>query len=186
MSMGLWKMMVDRMPLGSTVLPFWRGESTMHPDFCEMISCLNGCKVVLATNGIITDKIIDVLPYIDVINVSIHNQDSYTGYVSLRDHVIGSKPIVIASMVEGERPLVENPRIYKKHSVDGSWGKVEEIPLGLSRGNSCSRLNETVLSWDGRSCRCCYVWDTSKTKQFNYPDETCSTCNQWAGGDRTL
>ena len=173
-----WHSIINWIPKGSTILPFWRGESTLHPDFCEMINELDGYDVVLATNGTNPKPVIDVLSCLSSVNVSIHNQDSYAGYMKILGHVYNSRPNVIASMVEGEFPLTTVDRIYRKHTVNGVWGKVEG--MDGTKEERCSKMDEVVITWDGNRAWCAHVWDIFA------PQSVCSTCNQWMGNGRTL
>ena len=175
MSEETWKDTLHNIPMDSTILPFWRGESTLHPDFCMMMEDLAEYKeVVITTNGTNSNLIINVLPYLSVVNVSIHGIGSYEGYLKIREYANGTK--VIASRVEGELPFTAN-RIYKMHTTDGVWGKVDGMNGPPTK--VCSRLSETVIAWNGDRGRCCYVWDTSAQ------NSVCDTCDQWVS-DRTL
>jgi len=176
MSMPMFFNILHDVPKGSTVLPFWRGESTLHPRFCDMIEQLKDYDVVLATNGIKVEPILAVLDYLSVINVSIHNQKSYEGYLELKNHVVDSKPSIIASRVEGEPEFVKDSRVYKRHSEDGIWGKVVG---SIGDRSGCPRLSESVYSWDGQKGKCCYVWDLKTI-------DPCKDCDQWMGNGRTL
>jgi len=178
MSTELWHKIINKIPLGSTVLPFWRGESTLHADFREMIMDLEGYDVVLATNGTNPYPILDVMEYLNVINVSIHNRESYDGYKKIISHVKGSKPSVIASKVEGEPEFTKIDRIYKCHTVNGIWGKVNGLN-GVRKGK-CAKMDESIITWDGEVGRCCYVWDISASSSV------CSNCDQWMGNGKTL
>ena len=179
MSEETWKNTIEKIPYASTILPFWRGESTLHPEFREMVKGLKGYDVVLATNGTNPDVVIDVMPYLSAINVSLHNEESYDGYKKIVGHISNGRPTVIASMVEEEIPLAVVDRVYKKHTVNGIWGKVE----GIERKNEptiCERINESIFSWDGKVGKCCYVWDVVASSSV------CSTCSQWMGYGKTL
>lgn len=178
MSTELWHKIINEIPLGSTVLPFWRGESTLHPDFREMIMDLRDYDVVLATNGTNPYPILDVMEYLSAINVSIHNRDSYEGYKKIIGHVKGSKPSVIASKVEGEPEFTKIDRVYKCHTVNGIWGKVKGVN-GV-RKDKCAKMDESIITWDGEVGRCCYIWDTVASSS------ACSNCDQWMGNGKTL
>lgn len=176
MSEDVWDRTLRKIHKGSTVLPFWRGESTLHPEFCAMIRDLEGNDIVLATNGTKPDPVIEILPYLSVVNVGIHGHSSYEGYLKIRDHANGTK--VIVSMVEGEKQFLPIDRIYKRHSVNGIWGKVDGLKIETLSTARCSRLDEVVIAWNGDFGHCCYVWDTSK--------RSCSDCDQWMGNGKTL
>lgn len=178
MTKGMWNSIVKNIPEGSTILPFWRGESTLHPDFCNMIRKLDGYDVVLSTNGTNPDAVIDVLDCFNVVNVSIHGLKSYNGYIKIASRVKNGKPKINASHVEGEPILTVYDRIYKRHTINGIWGKVEGIQK--STPMSCSRMGEIVIGWNGDRGQCCYVWDTMA------PPSVCATCDQWMGNGRTL
>lgn len=175
-SEDLWNSIIAKIPTGSTILPFWRGESTLHPDFVYRILSLEGNDVVLATNGTKPDEVIEVMDYLNVVNVSIHGQESYEGYLKIKKHANGTK--VIASMVEGETKLVDPDRIYRRHTVNGIWGKVDGTSGALSI--QCSNLDEKIIAWNGDNGRCVHVWDLSASHSV------CDTCDQWMGNGKTL
>ena len=185
MSLATWHNIISDIPAGSTILPFWRGESTLHPYFCEMIDDLKEYNVVLATNGTNPNRIIMSLNRLSAINVSIHNIESYDGYLKIKEHVFGSSPNVIASTVEGEDFFTNADRYYRRHTINGEWGRVNGIKSDIGRGKTCVRLSETVFSWDGGQGRCCYVWDT-EIPIGPYPDEVCKKCSQWIGNGKTI
>ncbi len=184
MSMQLWHKIIGGIPKGSTVLPFWRGEASLHPNFREMISELGDYEVVLATNGTNVNPIIDSIQYLSTINVSIHNEDSYAGYCKIKSSATNSSK-VIASMVEGEPKFLDDIRVYKRHTVGGIWGKVDGLIQTDRVREPCPKLLETVTTWDGEVGKCCHIWDTNISLD-PYPDETCQKCDQWMGKGKTL
>ena len=180
MDTRFWKNIVSMIPEKSTILPFWRGESTLHPFFGEMIRSLSNHDVVLATNGTNVDPILYVLNYFNVINVSIHGQESYEGFLKLKEKANGGKPLVISSTVDGEARFTAPDRIYERHTINGVWGSIKANPVKQEPPAACPKIKETIIAWDGVMGRCSYVWDTSA------PDSVCETCDEWMGEGKSL
>jgi hypothetical protein len=206
MFMGLWVKLLQQVEQGSTIIPAWRGESTLHPmfsEFMEIAAIRKDLKIVLVTNGTHIEPILKVLDKIDVINVSIHGPESLVGYENL---LAQAPDKVIASIVdtEDQPPIADRPemRVYKEHTVKGQWGKVKGATRTVRQ--FCSHLDtDIVVAWDGKVSRCCYYWpcepglDANKMTlrqidramkpiRTNYPDEICSRCDQWQGEGKTL
>ena len=204
----------DQAPTGTTIFPFWRGESLMHPQVDYLLyyaATIPGLEVVIATNGHLLpyDRIpIGLLKHINVISVSIHDALSLEGYnylITQRNTLTVPVTRIEASVVEGETIIHDLPlRRYTRHSQDGKWGSVPNAPY-VGR-EWCSRLDtDLCITWDGCVSRCCYVWEPivglDATKQSlqdiwnskelreirrNYPDNICQHCDQWSGRGKTL
>jgi len=176
MSNKTWRKIIDMIPFGSTVLPFWRGESTLHPMFNDMMEDLNNYKVVIATNGTNPDLIIKSLPYLSVINVSIHGGRSYDGYLKIKSSATNGT-LVISSKVDSEKEYVSTDRVYRRHTTDGLWGKVDGVVH--KERILCNETKDNLYSWDGEKMICRHVWD----KNAIHP---CLRCDQWMGNGKTL
>ncbi len=146
-----------------------------------MIEGLEGFDVVLATNGTNPQAVIDVIDHLNVVNVSIHGEQSYDGYLEICKHANGTK--VISSAVEGE-PFYVTDRVYKRHTVNGIWGKVEGIEK--KEGSPiCKKMEESIFTWEGEVAKCCHVWDLSIPIGCD-EGSACLKCDQWMGNGKTL
>jgi hypothetical protein len=173
MTRSFFEHIVCQLPHDATILPFWRGESSLHPKFESLMlfarQWLQLGRLVVATNGILTDlpKILG-FAVADVVTVSIHNPTSWQGMtriISIKKQIGFKRGKVCASMVEGEKTGVtkkmlkcsDEVRIYEEHTKKGRWGS---IGLKVKNQGWCSRLDtDLVVAWDGSIGRCCYVWE---------------------------
>jgi hypothetical protein len=213
MTEKLFYRLLDQCPPDTTIIPFWRGESLLHPQVIEFLyyAISRKMKVVLATNGSRMEKLVfqpNLINKLHAISVSLHNIDSYTTYLWLKEI---SNINVQLSYVEGEvvdipKELMSymNLRRYKQHSFNGVWGNTGALPVSYQ--DWCQRLDtDLVVTWDGKVSRCCYVWEPIQGLDANiqtleeiqndprysriitaYPDDICSKCDQWRGGGKTL
>jgi len=198
---------VDRQAI---VVPFWRGESLLHPKFNQFIDyALNrGARIQFATNGhFINENNVDLLTNFEFVSVSIHNRAALSKLEMLLKCRKVAKPIIQASFVESEKSaelfekvtgLADHVRIYKNHTLKGRFGKSEVQPRNR---RFCTKLSkDIVIAYNGSISRCCYVWKTEKTMNAtslsvakiwnnpsfrqireNYPDAVCRQCDQWGG-----
>lgn len=187
MSKELWRKLIDEIYAASPdaiVLPFWRGESLLHPDFAELMAyALNkSCRIHISTNGhVLTDKQADVLAMCEFITFSVHTMK---GYLNARKFLSTPKkgmPVVQISFVRGEktadellRKLVtahnldgfDSVRLYDEHSRGGVFGKSGHSP---DTGRKfCPKLQDTlVVAFDGAVSRCNHIWKTEEEISLN-------------------
>ena len=138
MNKALWQRLIDdiaKTDSNAVVMPFWRGESLLHPDFLGLIDyALNkSVKIHISTNGIlVTGKYIDLLARCEFVTFSIHTRIGYENakkFLSLKKK---EKPVVQVSFVKGEesekilRTIIntdnlggfDNVRLYEEHTKD--------------------------------------------------------------------
>lgn len=177
MSWDLWRKIVDECSEYPevTLIPFWRGESLLHPEFSDYIAYAKTKvdDVQITTNGtLINDKNIDALLQMSFVSVSIHNKASWEHAQWLLSRRHGSAPVLQVSFVEGEKTierymseLIQTPhlggfdrvRYFDLHTEDGIFGSSKRRRDG-SR-NFCNKLNDyIVIDVDGQISRCSYVW----------------------------
>lgn len=193
-----------------TLVPFWRGESLLHPQFGKLIdyALSRVTAVQFATNGVfINEENASLLGQFDFISISIHNKTAADKLDLLLGYLHKKKPKIQASFVESEKSLelldtvskkVDCVRIYKIHTSNGVYGKSN---VELSKRKFCSKLlHDIVIAYDGTLSRCCYLWDTDKLLSVafssicdvwngpyykkirkDYPDVLCKECDQWGG-----
>lgn len=176
----LWQRLIDEIRENNPhniVLPFWRGESLLHPSFIELMEyALNRqIRIHISTNGhLVTGDKAAMLQNCEFVTFSIHTQ---LGYERAKEFIAckkRDKPTVQISFVKGEtmtEQFLENlistenldnfdsVRLYEEHSVDGILGKSAtryKIPRTF-----CQKLEDSlVIAFDGKVSRCCYIWET--------------------------
>ncbi|MEW5758343.1 MAG: SPASM domain-containing protein [Candidatus Omnitrophota bacterium] len=183
MSRFLWEKIIedinDNSP-NSIVIPFWRGESLLHPYFTEIINFAfsKGLKMHFSTNGVIfNERIAAILSHFEFITFSVHN---LIGYKNAKKFLLFKNddnfPITQVSFVQGEETIkniyddliqskdlagFDSVRLYEEHSIDGAFGRSSQT-LDSNR-NFCPKLHDTlVIAFDGCVSRCNHVWNTEK------------------------
>lgn len=177
---GLWKRLIDEIASASPqsiILPFWRGESLVHPDFIGLIgyALSRSARLHMSTNGILAaGDCARALLDCEFVTFSVHNRRGYERakeFLALRR---GKSPVVQISFVKNEKTadeicaaLVDSPdlsgfdsiRIYDEHSKDGIFGKTNGDFIRPRQ--FCSKLEDTlVIAYDGSVSRCNHIWDT--------------------------
>lgn len=164
----------------SIIIPFWRGESLLHPDFIEFIEfALNKTpKLHFSTNGVIfDDKIAQILSRFDFVTFSVHN---VLGYENAKKFLLFKNdknfPVVQVSFVTGEKVIkniydnlikskdlggFNSVRLYEAHTLSGVFGRSSQA-LGANR-EFCPKLQDTlVIAFDGSVSRCNHIWQTEE------------------------
>jgi len=177
----LFKKLVDeivRERPDAILLPFWRGESCMHPDFIELMNYAldRSLQIHLSTNGhYMSNEYKEVFYRCNFLTFSIHTQIGYQNaheFVSKKPD--GSLVVTQISFVEGEKsvgrylndcitdPLLkgfDSIRLYAQHTVDGVFGK-SKITVNKQR-TFCPKLEHTfIVAADGSFSRCNHIWLT--------------------------
>lgn len=159
------------------ILPFWRGESLLHPEFKDMLSyaIAKGLKIHISTNGQILDnECAQILLQTDFVTFSIHTRLGFENakkFIALRQ---SNKPTTQVSFVQGEATTqsilseliktkdlegFDSVRLYDEHTKDGVFGK-----SGLSIKEPrifCKKLTDTiVIAYNGTVSRCNHIWQT--------------------------
>lgn len=169
----------------SIVLPFWRGESCLHPDFKELMNFALelGLSLHLSTNGhFLDDEIADIFYRLEFLTFSLHTDLGFKNaqkFVSQKPK--WSNVTTQVSFVDSEKSVekylqkvvadeklygFDSVRLYKEHTVGGEFGKSADM---LSRNrNFCPKLmNSFVVAYDGSFSRCNHIWMTEKHSNLN-------------------
>ena len=205
----------------SIILPFWRGESCLHPDFVNLMSFAldHGMRIHLSTNGhFMSRDFMDVFYRCEFITFSLHTTK---GFANARK-MVSSKPdwsrtITQVSFVQSEKTVqkflsecisdfsllnFDSVRLYEDHTIDGLFGK--SARTDSSKRIFCPKLKNTfVVSSKGDFSRCNHIWTPENDYDLNhhsieqvwnsqeifslrnnYPDKSCSSCDQWTGHTR--
>lgn len=195
MSEELFIRIVDQLQFHTVIVPFFRGESLLHPKFEDLmweIRLRRFKDVQLATNGLLLDyykagAIYDVCSFVSI---------TLTRYWI---PVVGVKPEPIVRFLQGARfhdietqvsivrtagnagndwelwreqwlRYAQRARIYEEHSRHGI-GSVDKHPLSGSRHRCARMLENMVIYWDGKVGLCNHDWN-NLTRLGNVNDHT--------------
>jgi MoaA/NifB/PqqE/SkfB family radical SAM enzyme len=179
----------------SVVIPFWRGEALLHPDFYDLIKIALGyaLRIHMSTNGVLLeDKIFSLLAECEFVTFSIHNSAGYNNAKKFLNYRRTKHPVTQVSFVEGESSmkdiystLVNSPdlegfdsvRVYARHSQDGVFGSSQK--KSNAQRVFCPKLEGTlVIAYDGTISRCNHIWETEKEVNL----ENMSILEAWNSG----
>lgn len=180
MDKGLWQQLVSEISAVSVdtiLIPFWRGEATLHPEFKELMefACERSLRMHISTNGhSLSAETMAALSGAEFVTFSVHTLSGYENAVKFLGLRRKGKPVIQISFIKGEdtaerflQPVVrsrnlcgfDSVRLYDEHSRDGIFGRADTAKGG--NRIFCPRLSDTlVFAYDGSVCRCCYDWTT--------------------------
>lgn len=186
MSTELFKKLVDEaynINKNIIILPFWRGESALHPSFIELMNYVLDKKleVHISTNGhFMEQKHIDIFNRCKFVTFSIHSDIGYKNalkFVQQKNSTITAQ----ASFVECEKTVekymkqaindknllgFDSIRLYSEHTIDGVFGK-SKITYAQQR-SFCPKLNDSfVVAYDGNFSRCNHIWEADSSFNLN-------------------
>lgn len=190
MTKELWFKLIDEIAEtdpNSIVLPFWRGESLLHPNFVELIeyALQKSIRIHISTNGImVKDEFAEVLSHCEFVTFSIHTPvglkraKEFNALVKERQ---GHQPTVQISFVTGEKTTeklldgivaspdlegFDNLRLYEEHTKDGVFGSTGQH-IEVKR-HFCPKLLHTfVIAYDGSVSRCNHIWVPEQGPNLN-------------------
>ena len=168
------------------ILPFWRGESCLHPDFPDLVGFAldEGMRVHLSTNGhFMNQDFMDIFYRCEFVTFSLHTDKGFSNAKKLIRNKPGwSSTTIQGSFVDTEKsagkyfqqctrdPNLEgfdSIRLYQEHTIDGKFGK-SSFPKDNSIRNFCPKLKNTlVISADGNFSRCNHIWITEDASNLH-------------------
>lgn len=180
MSQQLFRKLVDEIEAENNqaiLLPFWRGESCLHPNFSGLMNYAldKKMRIHISTNGhFMSREYMDIFYRCEFVTFSLH---SNLGYQNASKFVESkpewSKVTTQVSFVDSEKntPNIladcsgdlslkgfDSVRLYVEHTIKGEFGKSAGEPK-LSR-IFCPKLNHTfVVSANGGYSRCNHIWE---------------------------
>jgi len=180
MNKELYKKLVDEISTeysDAVILPFWRGESCMHPNFIELIdyTLQKKMRIHLSTNGHYMSKEFVGLFYdCEFITFSIHDNRGYKNAIKFIEGKLDSANCTTQiSFVDSEKSTkkflkecsdsqdlkgFDSVRLYHEHTIDGEFGK-SNIDINQNR-TFCPKLEHTfVVSANGQYSRCNHIWE---------------------------
>jgi len=176
----LFKKLVDEVARenpSAVILPFWRGESCLHPDFVELLQYAldKGMRIHLSTNGhFVGPEFAEIFFHCEFLTFSLHTKRGYNNAKRfIADKPSWSTTTVQVSFVDSEKSAeryldqcrtdprllgFDCVRLYVEHTIDGEFGRSAEQTYG--ERTFCPKLNHTfVVSADGRFSRCNHIWN---------------------------
>lgn len=179
MQPALWRRLIDEI-VGSAsrtiVLPFWRGESLLHPEYCEMMeyALKHGIRLHMCSNGhLMTERHFEVMSRMEFVTFSLHTRVGYEKARAFAAHCRGKDIRIQVSFVDCEetaksllREITQLPdlggfdsvRLYREHTKEGVFGG----GVGSAERTFCPKLNDTmVIAADGSVSRCNHQWRPS-------------------------
>ena len=187
MSGDMWRRLINEISDDSPrsiILPFWRGESLLHPEFLELLRFAldKSLRIHIASNGmLVKDEYAKVLAECEFVTFSVHNKSGYECAKAFLAFKRGKYPVAQLSFVKNEKTTGEicsalinsadlggfdSIRIYDEHSKDGIFGK--SVHSVDQPRNFCPKLKDTlVIAHDGFVSRCNHVWETENRLNAN-------------------
>ena len=176
MPLELFDTIVEQLPLETVIVPFFRGESLLHPRFADAMEKLQKFSdVQLATNGdLVTHRTGEaILNSVSFLSLSLHTYTTrpMTGRTTELLHAANSRgidtqvSIVDSLLPKGESkpfaeqwlPHVDRVRIYKAHSHNG-FGSLNPPPTDDRR--PCRKpWTDIIIYWNGTVALCNHDWD---------------------------
>ncbi|WP_290075207.1 radical SAM/SPASM domain-containing protein [Helicobacter rodentium] len=187
----LFKKLVDeivRENKHAIVLPFWRGESCLHPNFDILLQYAldNGLKIHLSSNGhFIEEKYLKIFYRCEFLTFSIHTPLGFENAQKIiQDKPKDCETTFQISFIDSERTTLkylekcishptligfDSIRLYKEHTIGGEFGK--STKQSNKKRAFCPKLiNTFAVSSDGYFSRCNHIWETQK--EYNLTEHT--------------
>jgi len=172
MAQELLKKIVEQLPRQTVIVPFFRGESLMHPNFPEVMQELSKFEdVQLASNGDLLHGTVKkaVLDNASFFSLSLHKYElpnhlsffyeaagKLVTQVSILEEYLSEKHKKM--FIREWRRHVDKVRIYKRHSTDG-YGNCNSPPIDPTLG--CHKpFEEIAIYWNGKTALCNHDWNT--------------------------
>ena len=180
MSELLFKRLIDEIAIENEqaiVLPFWRGESCLHPDFRKLMCYAfdKGIRLHISTNGhFMTQEFMEIFHRCEFVTFSLHNKLGYTNAIKMIEHKPDwSKTTTQITCVDSEKnsrqfidECISDPdlhgfdslRLYVEHTVGGEFGR--NFKRVDTNRVFCPKLAHTfVVSSEGGYSRCNHIWE---------------------------
>ncbi len=179
MPFALWQRLTDEIAAVSPatiILPFWRGESLLHPEFNRMMDYAlgRGLRIHMCTNGqVMSEQDLQTLLRLEFVTFSVHTAQGMASARRLVAARCGASPVIQVSFVDcedtahlGLSELIsqenlggfDSVRLYKEHTQGGVFGGADSA----GKRTFCQKLCHTlVISADATVSRCNHLWRTN-------------------------
>ena len=168
MDISLLTDIVEQLPPETVIVPFFRGESLLHPRFADAMEKLRKFNTVqLATNGdyLTMQHQHAITASCSFVSLSLHSlarprpflpaakNEGVTTQVSILETLLPANKM---DYVNAWLKCVDRFRIYKEHSHNG-FGDITDG--GEDVGWACMKpFREMVVYWDGKVALCNHDW----------------------------
>lgn len=173
----LFQTIIRQLPPDTTVVPFFRGESTLHPKFAEMMDSLGVFEnVQFATNGdnLDNEDVADaILHNVTFFSLSLHEHklpsDQQTQFLAAakKQGIITQVSIVDKNLqgidkqkfVDSWLQVADRVRIYREHSKQ-NIGDVSDIAVTCPESVPCNKpFEDMAVYWNGKVALCNHDWN---------------------------
>lgn len=170
---NLFTEIITQLPNTTTMVPFYRGESTLHRQFSSFLTQLHRFRdVQFATNGdyLTPQNKQAILQNVTFLSLSLHSflMPHETRWLSFLYDCLGAGVDTQVSIVDTEvdethrgrfitewKQHVNRVRIYETHSQDGFGSMNCQHPI-----SACSKpFEDMVVYWDGKVGLCNHDWN---------------------------
>ena len=187
MEFYLFKKIIDEVSLiniNTPLVPFFRGESLLHPNFLNMIKYAKdkGIKPIqLATNATLLSSNISeelIKMKLDFISFSLHLKnekedviDNIKNFIKIKKDMKSKLPETQVSIVKTQKlkkyipsfvkkwlNIVDRVRVYEEHSKDGLFGSLSKKYI-KERKPCLKVLTDIVIYWNGNVGLCNHDWE---------------------------
>jgi len=173
MPLSIFTRIIDQLPDDTTIVPFFRGESLVHPQFADAMHQLHRFSTVqLATNGdaLNASNINAIIASCSFVSLSLHdfglNHDATEWLMAAENAGVTTQVSILATQIpNGQKQVfidtwlqwVNRVRIYMEHSHRG-FG---DTALNLKcLDQPCPKpFEEMAVYWDGKAALCNHDWD---------------------------
>lgn len=198
MGQHLFRKLVDELEvenIQTILLPFWRGESCLHPDFSGLMNYAldKKIRIHISTNGhFMGQEFMDIFYRCEFVTFSLHSDLGYknakkfveskpkwsqvTTQVSFVDSEKSTKKILAECSDDMNLKGFDSLRLYVEHTIKGEFGR--SSGESMSSRIFCPKLSHTfVVSADGGYSRCNHIWNPEVTPNL----ATASIKEVWRG-----
>lgn len=198
MTTKLFTEVIGQLPNETVLVPFFRGESLIHPHFASLMNLLSRFKEVqLASNAdyLGPKNQTAILTGCTFFSVSLHNllmpwHVEATKFMHIaQDHGLETQVSILEGLVSEKRKKqfvrewrkhVDRVRIYREHSVVG-FGDMDSTDKPTS---PCRKpFQEMTVYWDGKVGLCNHDWD-NQTELGNLNNDSVEAV--WENGNYSL
>ena len=176
MTEQLYTKIIDQLPSNTVIVPFFRGESMLHPHFDAMMEKLQRFETVqFTTNADFLDDYAQkkILNSCTFVTLSLHEyqlptQTSWTKFLleAKKENVTTQIGIIDSTLPQANKKEfiqawlkhADRVRIYAEHSHNG-YGDIPNPPV-LDVNLRCKKpFEELAVYWDGQVALCNHDWN---------------------------
>jgi radical SAM protein with 4Fe4S-binding SPASM domain len=176
MPIDLYFKILEQLPHNTVIVPFFRGEPLLHPEFPLFMKALHKFKTVqLATNGdyLTTVNQEAIIDNVSFVSVSLHefqypSETNFLGFLYYcSENKVKTQISILSKLIpftetryfiKAWKVQVDRVRLYQEHSVS-SYGDVQTN--NKSDDKPCQKpFEDLVIYWNGKVALCNHDWKT--------------------------